>query len=186
MKSSLDIQTGRLRVPVSERDHTLGPAGAPVTLVEYADFECPYSAAARPVVQELLCLRGDTVRFAYRHFPLTNLYANAEFAAEAAEAAAVQGCFWRMHDWLFEHRDQLQPVAVTAAAERLGLDTTKFAQAVAARTYMERVREDFLGGLRSGVNGTPTFFVNGDRYDGAYLLDELLDAVDRTARRSVS
>lgn len=181
MMSSLDIQTGRLRIPVSARDHILGPAGAPVTLVEYADFECPYSAAARPVIQELLRLRGDRLRFVYRHFPLTNLHPNAEFAAEAAEVAATRGCFWLLHDWLFEHQDRLQPVCVTAVAERLGLDTTAFAQAVAARTYMQRVREDFLGGLRSGVNGTPSFFVNADRHDGGYLLDELIEAVDRAA-----
>jgi protein-disulfide isomerase len=181
MMSSLDIQTGRLRIPVSARDHILGPADARVTLVEYADFECPYSATARPVIQELQRLRGDTLRFVYRHFPLINLHSNAELAAEAAEVAGAHGCFWLVHDWLFEHQNQLQPVCVTAAAEWLGLDTAAFAQAVAARTYMERVREDFLGGLRSGVNGTPSFFINGDRHDGGYLLDELIEAVDRTA-----
>jgi protein-disulfide isomerase len=177
MQSSLDIRPGRLRVPVSARDHTLGPADARVTLVEYADFQCPYAGLAYRAIQQLLRLRGD-VRFVFRHFPLVNLYPSGEFAAEAAEVAGAQGRFWLMHDWLFTHQDQVRPVWVTAAAERLGLDTAAFTRAVAARTYLERVRNDFLGGLRSGVNGTPTFFINDVRHEGGYDLDELLEAVD--------
>lgn len=181
MKSSLDISPGRLREPITARDHVLGPAHAPVTVVEYADFQCPYSAGAYPVVQQLLRLRGDSLRFVYRHFPLATMFPDAEFAAEAAEVAGEQGRFWLMHDWMFTHQDQLRPVFVTAAAQRLGLDPAAFTQAISARTFLDRVREDFLGGLRSGVNGTPTFFVNEVRHDGGYLLDELLEAVDTAA-----
>ena len=125
MQSSLDIRPGRLRVPVSARDHTLGPTDARVTLVEYADFQCPYAGLAYRAIQQLLRLRGD-VRFVFRHFPLVNLYPSGEFAAEAAEVAGAQGRFWLMHDWLFTHQDQVRPVWVTAAAERLGLDTAAF------------------------------------------------------------
>jgi len=181
MRSSLDIRPGRLRVPVNARDHTLGPADAPVTLVEYADFQCPYAGLAYPVIQRALRLRRGVVRFVYRHFPLVNLYPDGEFAAEAAEVAGAQGRFWSMHDWLFTHQDRARPVWVTAAAHRLGLDTAAFTRAVAARTYLQRVRDDFLGGLRSGVNGTPTFFVNGVRHEGGHDLDDLLEAVDAAA-----
>ncbi len=178
MRSTLDMQTGLLQVPVTNRDHLLGPPDALVTLLQYGDFECPYCGAAHPTLQELIRLRGDVMRFAFRHFPLTNMHPHAEFAAEAGEAAGAQGQFWAMHDWLYEHQQDLQPVAVAAAAERLGLDTAAFAEDLASRRYLPRIREDFVGGLRSGVNGTPTFFVNGVRDDGGYSLDELLAAVD--------
>lgn len=178
MRSTIDMQTGLLQVPVTNRDHIRGPVDALVTLVEYGDFECPYCGAAHPTLQELVRLRGDVMRLVFRHFPLTNMHPHAEFAAEAAEAAGAQDQFWPMHDWVFEHQRDLQPVAVAAAAEQMGLDTAAFAEDLASRTYLPRIREDFVGGLRSGVNGTPTFFVNGVRNDGGYSLDELLDVVD--------
>lgn len=178
VRTSLEIHTGQLQVPVTEADHVLGTPGAPVTMVEYGDYECPYCAAAHPVVVDVLRLRMPVMLFAYRHFPLSNVHPHAEFAAEAAEAAGAQGRYWAMHDWLFEHQTQLEPAYVTAATERMGLDVAAFAQVLSARAYFPKVQQDFMTGLRSGVNGTPTFFINGVRHDGAASLADLLGAVD--------
>ncbi|MFI5913356.1 DsbA family protein [Dactylosporangium sp. NPDC051541] len=171
----------RLVVPVTDRDHTIGPGDAPVTLVEYGDYQCPYCVMAYPVVGELLRRRQGTVRFAYRHFPLTNVHPFAEMAAEAAEAAGAQRRFWPMHDWLFEHQDELDAATIVTAAEALGLDGEAIAEAIRGHRYLERVRSDFIGGVRSGVNGTPAFLVNAVRHGGGYSVDELEFAVDEAA-----
>ena len=184
MRTKLDIRDGRLQTPITDQDNVLGDADAPVQIVEYGDYECPYCGAAHPVVADLLSQRGPVVRFAYRHFPLTNVHKHAEFAAEAAEAAGAQGNYWTMHDWLFEHQQQLKPSLVTEAAARTGLDTALFTQQLSARTFHPKVQEDFMTGLRSGVNGTPTFFINGIRHDGPATLPALLAAVDGAAGRS--
>ncbi len=173
---------GRLAVPVNDNDHLRGSADAPVTLVEYGDYQCPYCAMAYPVVEDLLRERRDTVRFAYRHFPLTNVHPYAETAAEAAEAAGTRGRFWPAHRWLFQHQDRLDPGYLVAGTAQLGLDAEAIATDLETHTYADRVRADFLGGMRSGVTGTPTFFVNGLRHHGGYGLADLLAVVDAAAR----
>ena len=178
MRTNLDIHQGRLQMPISDRDHVLGPADAPVDVVEYGDYECPYCGAAYPIVADLLRQRGSAIRFAFRNCPLTNVHTHAEFAAEAAEAAGAQGQYWPMHDWLFEHQQQLELSAVIEAAALTGMDTAVFAEDLSAHTFRPKVQEDFMSGLRSGVNGTPTFFFNGLRHDGPATLRALLAAAD--------
>ncbi|MGI5241825.1 DsbA family protein [Dactylosporangium sp. CA-139066] len=181
MTTPLQTASARLVVPVTERDHTLGPVDAPVTLVEYGDYQCPYCGRAYPIVGELLHRRQGAILFAYRHFPLTNVHPVAEMAAEAAEAAGSKGRFWQMHDWLFEHQDELDAMTILAGAEAVGLDAEAIAGAIRSHHYLDKVRFDFVSGVHSGVNGTPTFFINGDRHDGGYSLPELEFAVDEAA-----
>ncbi len=172
----------QLTVPVAaDRDHIQGPDGAPVTLVEYGDYECPYCGAAYPVLKEIQAQMGDGLRFVFRNFPITSSHPRAEKAAEAAEAAATQGHFWEMHGQLYEHQQQLTGEHLHAYAQALGLDLKRFDQDLADNVFAPRVREDFMSGVRSGVNGTPTFFINGVRYDGSHDLNSLLAAV-RSAR----
>jgi protein-disulfide isomerase len=167
----------RLTVPPGGRDHVLGSRTAPVTLLEYGDYECPFCGAAHLVVKQLLRIKDDEVAYAYRHFPMTQIHPHAQQAAEAAEAASEQGRFWEMHDLLFTHQDRLGVGDLLGYAAELRLDVARFALDLDAHTYAPRVREDFLSGIRSGVNGTPTFFVNGVRHNGGYDLDSLLTAV---------
>jgi len=174
-----DTQSARLVLPVSERDYSQGPGDAPVTLVEYGDFECPYCGRAYPIVKEVQRRLGDRLRFVFRNFPLTQVHPRAQHAAEAAEAAGAQGKFWAMHDALFEHQRHLEDDDLTRYAGELGLDTAAFEREMAAHAHAGRVREDFTSGVRGGVNGTPTFFINGVRHDDAYDLDTLLDAIER-------
>ena len=181
MTTPFQVSSGRLAVPVGEEDHIRGEAGAPVTLVEYGDYQCPYCGMAHPIVAELLRQRRGIVRLVYRHFPLANVHRFAELAAEVAEAAGVRGRFWQMHDWLFEHQDLIDPVNLRLAVEGLGMDAKAVADEVDAHVYLSRIRRDFIGGVRSGVNGTPTFFINGVRHDGGYSLVELEHAVDEAA-----
>ena len=176
MRTPFHVAT-ELTTPVTTEDHSVGADEAPVTLVEYGDFECRYSGAAMPAVQRLLRLRLQTVRFVYRHFPLVNAHPHAEMAAEAAEAAGTRGRFWALHDWLFEHRP-LDPVQIMLGVEEAGLDSTAVAHELVGRQHADRVRRDFASGVRSGVTGTPTFFVNGLRHEGGYGLADLLAAVD--------
>jgi len=171
----------RLILPVGERDHAQGPAGAPVTLVEYGDYECPYCGEAYPIVKELQERMGDRLRFVFRNFPLTQSHPHAEHAAEAAEAAAAQGKFWEMHDRLYEHQRQLDDTALVRHAAELGLEAARFDREMAEHAHADRVREDFMSGVRSGVNGTPTFFINGVRHDGSYDLETLTEAIERAA-----
>jgi protein-disulfide isomerase len=173
--------TATLAVSVSDRDHIQGPETAPVTLVEYGDLECPYCGAAHPVVKAIQQRLGDQMRFVFRHFPLTNVHPHAEHAAEAAEAAGAQGQFWEMHDILFEHQDALDDRDLVAYADALDLDVQRFVDETTRHVYALRVREDFVGGVMSGVNGTPTFFINGVRHDGGYDLASLLAAVEDAA-----
>jgi protein-disulfide isomerase len=169
-------------VPVSaDRDHIQGPDGALLTLVEYGDYECPYCGAAYPIIKEIQAQMGERLRFVFRNFPITTSHPNAQEAAEAAEAADVQGHFWEMHDQLFEHQDHLRLDDLRSYARALGLDLKRFDYELADNLYAQKVRDDFMGGVRSGVNGTPTFFVNGVRYDGAHNLESLLAAVRSAA-----
>ena len=174
--------TSELTLPVDDaRDHIQGPADAPVTLVEYGDYECPYCGAAYPIVKEAQSRMGDRLRFAFRNFPITTSHPHAERAAEAAEAAASQGKFWEMHDVLYENQRQLEDADLHRYAEEVGLDVAAFDRDLANGAQVERVREDFMSGVRSGVNGTPTFYVNGLRHDGSYGLETLLAALERAA-----
>jgi protein-disulfide isomerase len=169
----------RLTTPVSERDHSQGPADAPVTLVEYGDYECPYCGMAYPIVKQVQAHFGDRLRFVFRNFPLGELHPHAEHAAEAAEAADAQGKFWPMHDRIFEHQKRLRDEDLRTYAAEEGLDADRFAVDLAGHAFAGRVREDFMSGVRSGVNGTPTFFVDGLRHDGPWDADNLIAAIER-------
>ena len=157
----------RLTQPVSARDHAQGPADAPLTLVEYGDYQCPYCGAAYPVVRRLQKTLGQKLRFVFRNFPLTQSHPYALLAAETAEAAALQNKFWEMHDLLYERQAQLTPDIIPSWAEKLGLDLETMGLDISQGVIEERIKEDRQSGIRSGVNGTPTFFVNGTRFDGA-------------------
>jgi len=171
-----------LTMPVAEdRDHIQGPADAAVTLVQYGDYECPYCGAAYPIIKQVQARMGDRLRFVFRNFPITTSHPHAEQAAEAAEAAATQGRFWRMHDLLYEHQRRLRDQDLRAYAEQLGLDLERFDNELADHVHAERVHEDFMSGVRSGVNGTPTFYINGVRHDDSYELETLLAALERAA-----
>ena len=169
--------TTRLAVPVRERDHIRGPADAPITLVEYGGFECPFCGMAYPVVRELGRRLRERLRVVFRHFPLRDQHPHAQNAAEAAEAAAAQGRFWEMHDRLFEHQQALDDAHLIQYAAELGLDTDRFGRELTEHRYGDRVQEDLLSGLHSGVRGTPTFFVNGVRHEGRWELEHLLAAI---------
>jgi Na+/H+ antiporter NhaA len=162
-----------------ERDHIRGPDEAPVTVLEYGDFECPYCGQAEPIVRELLQSFGADVRYVFRHLPLADVHPNAQMAAEAAEAAGAQGKFWDMHDLLLDHQDELTPGALRRYAEDLGLDVDRFWEEVRTREYAPHVAEDVRSADESGVAGTPTFFINGRRHAGAYDIDTLTTAVRR-------
>ena len=168
MKSqkSKDVVDSKLVLPVAKRDHIQGPIDAPFALLEYGDYECPYCGDAYPVVQAIQRQLGDQLCFAFRNFPLVNSHPHAEHAAEAAESAGAQGKFWEMHDMLFENQNALEDDDLVQYAKELGLDARRLASEIAAGAHSARVREDFKSGARDGVNGTPTFFVNGVRYDG--------------------
>ena len=169
----------RLVLPVGPRDHGEGPANAPVTLVEYGDYECPHCARAYPIVKAVQKRLGRRLRFVFRNFPLKEMHPHAEHAAEAAEAAGAHGMFWPMHDALFEGQDALDDEHLIGYAADLGLDARRIAAELGEHAHAPRVREDFLSGVRSGVNGTPTFFLSGRRYDGSWDEEELVASIER-------
>jgi Na+:H+ antiporter, NhaA family len=175
----MEPQVATLSPPVDPaRDHVRGDPDAPVTLVEYGDFQCPYCGEAYPVVNELLERFGDQLLFVFRHMPLPDLHPRAPFAAEAAEAAGAQGRFWEMHDRLFEHQHQLTDAELRAHAEAVGVaDAARFDADLRDRVYEARVAEDFESGSRSGVPSTPRFFVNGLIHLGSASYPELLEAI---------
>ena len=175
------VDDTRLLVPVSARDHVWGPADAPITLVEYGDFECPFCKMAYPDLKELRRRLGDRLRIVFRHFPRPE-HPHARHAAEAAEAAASQGRFWEMHDALFEHQQALDEAHLVQYAADLGLDADRFRRELTTHVHHERVQEDVLSGIHSGVHGTPTFFINGARHDGRWELGPLLAAIDAADR----
>jgi len=173
---------GRLTPPVNDADHAQGPQDAPVTLVEYGDYECPHCGRAHPIVKEVQRRLGARLRFVFRNFPLAQAHPHATSAAEAAETAATQGRFWEMHDLLFEHQTALDEPHLLQYAATVGVDREQFQADLAAHTYAERVRRDFVSGVRSGVNGTPTFFINGIRYDDDWDLASLEAALRAKTR----
>jgi protein-disulfide isomerase len=164
-----------------DRDHIRGAERAPVTLVEYGDYQCPYCGQAEVVVRELLVSFGDDLRYVWRHLPLNDVHPNAQMGAEATEAAAAQGAFWEMNDKLLQHQDALAPPDLARYAEELGLDVERFWDELRRREHAGRVGEDVASADASGVVGTPTFFINGRRHQGAYDVETLTAAV-RAAR----
>jgi protein-disulfide isomerase len=169
-----------LATPVSEaRDHIQGSANAPVTLVQYGDYECPYCGAAYPIVKEVQARMGNRLRFVFRNFPISTSHPHAEQAAEAAEAAASQGKFWQMHDLLYENQKHLRDQDLRRYAVELALDLERFDRELAEHVHAARIHEDFMSGVRSGVNGTPTFYINGVRHDDSYEIGALLAGLER-------
>jgi protein-disulfide isomerase len=168
-----------LAVAVHADDHALGPANAPLTLVEYADYECPDSRRAYPIVKALLRRFGPRLRFVFRHFPLTQLHGQAEHAAEVAEAAGAQGKYWEMHDRLYERQFALDDEYLIEYAGDLGLDAARVQRELEGHVHLAHVRADFKGGVQSGVKGTPTFFVNGVRFRGPWVEELLARALEQ-------
>ncbi len=172
------MSEGELTPPVDPgRDHVRGPANAPVTLVEYGDYECPFCGRAYPIVKRLQQEYGDRLRFVWRHFPRPE-HPHGRIAAEAAEAAGAQGKYWEMHDALFAHQDALEPVDLERYAADLGLDVERFRHDLTAHTFHSRVGEDLEHAVHSGAHGTPTFFVNGRRHLGRDDYDDLKATID--------
>jgi protein-disulfide isomerase len=163
------------------KDHAQGPASAPITLVEYGDYECPYCGEAYPALKKVQKRMGNNLRFVFRNFPLTQMHPYAFAAAEAAEAAGAQGKFWEIHDMLYEHQNNLEPQALVGYAKTLGLDMERFVKDVNDGAFTAKIKHDFQTGLMSGVNGTPSLFINGERYDGAFDTESLLEVMQTVA-----
>jgi protein-disulfide isomerase len=171
-----DTDVARLTMPVSQRDHIQGDS-AQATLVEYGDYECPYCGQAYPIVKEVQKHLKNKLQFVFRNFPITQIHPHAQQAAEAAESAAAQNKFWDMHDHLYEHQQALDDSHLERYASKLELDLDRFNHDMSSHAHAQRIREDFLSGVRSGVNGTPTFYINGIRYNGSWDLQTLLKAL---------
>lgn len=172
----------RLTPPVGEEDHIAGPPTAAITLVAYCDFECPYCGEAFPLIKQLQAQLGENLRYVFRHFPLLDKHPNAEQAAEAAEAAGAQDQFWAMHDLLFENQEALEATDLYAYAESLAIDLEQFAEDFSGRRFATRVASNIRSGRRSGVTGTPTFFINGISHTNEETLERL--ALDLRERRA--
>jgi protein-disulfide isomerase len=173
-----------LTVPLSEQDHIQGPRSAPVILIEYGDYQCPYCHNAWPMVKAIRERFGDRVAFIFRHFPQSAVHPQAGAAAKAAEAAAAQGKFWEMHDLLFTNQQELDSLDMTHLALKLGLEVYAFESSLEQDSHQRRIRDDYAGGIRSGVRGTPTFFINGCRYGGGVDLESLTDAIESRLGKS--
>jgi protein-disulfide isomerase len=178
-----DIPVPAALLPRPAYDHIQGPINAPIALIEYGDYECPYCGAAYPMIKAIQERLGDGLCFVFRNFPLADSHPHAQRAAEAAEAAGAQGKFWEMHDILYEYQEDLEDENLAEYAAILGLDVDRFTADLLAGTYAERVRKDFRGGVSGGVNGTPTFFINGILYQGAYDFEELLATLTKAQTR---
>jgi protein-disulfide isomerase len=175
----LDSTQPRLANPVTEQDHAQGPADAPITLLEFGDYECPDCGNAYPVIKRLIAEMGPRLRFVFRNFPLSNVHPHASVAAQAAEAAAAQGKFWEMHDLLYEHQRELADIEMSKFALRIGLEIYRFDADLASERFSRRVTADYESGVRSGVTGTPTFFINGVRFVGEKDYETLKAALDQ-------
>jgi len=172
-------EIGKLNLPVNDHDHIQGPRTAPVNLVEYGDYECPYTGQAYPIVKEIQKHLGDKLLFVFRNFPLREIHPRAKHAAEAAEAAAAQGKFWDMHDYLFEHQQALDDNHLLKNAAALGIDTDKFRSEMSGHIYTSMIDRSLGEGIASGVEGTPSFFINGVRHNGSWDLETLLAAIKK-------
>lgn len=155
-----------LQPAIGDHDHLQGPKQAPIQLVEYGDYQCSYCGEAYPEVKATQQALGDKLEFVFRNFPLPDVHPHAQGAALAAEAAALQGKFWEMHDALYEHQNQLDATHLEGFAKQLGLDVERFKRDMHSQAVASKVQADFESGVRSGVNGTPSFFVNGQKFDG--------------------
>jgi protein-disulfide isomerase len=172
-----------LTTSISARDHIQGRDDAPVTLLEYADYQCPYCGAVHPVIKRLQKALGKKLRFVFRNFPLTHSHPYALLAAEAAEAAGLQGKFWEMHDVIFENQTSLEPEILPAWAHQAGVDVAKFAKDIGQPAITQRIKDDYASGNESGVDGTPSFFINGIRFAGDDTFESLRAALlDAEAR----
>ncbi len=160
----------RLAIPVNAEDHVQGLESAEVTLVEYGDYECPHCGLAYPIIKAVQKKSGSKLRFVFRNFPLSSMHPFAELAAEVAEVAGAQGKFWEMHDAIYENQDLLGEEMLGELAQKLKLNMNRFNGDINTRKFKDRVKKDFMGGVKSGVNGTPSLFINGERFDGS--LDE--------------
>lgn len=179
---SMTMWRSMLTLPVSPvRDHIRNGANASLTLLEYGDYECPFCGAAHQVVKAIEAQAGAALRFAFRHFPLTTIHPHSELAAEAAEAAGSQGKFWAMHDMLYANQQNLEAPHLVTYAAAIGLDVPRFTDELNAHVHLPKVTEDFISGVRSGVNGTPTFFINGVRHDGGWDYPSLVAALQQAA-----
>ena len=173
-----------LKIPIGVDDHVQGRPDVPISIVEYGDYECPGCGLAYPIVKAVQKHFGGNLRFVFRNFPLAQIHPNAETAAETAEWAGSEGRFWQMHDSLYENQGLLGLPLYCALAQGLGFSEAALAEALESRSFHPRVRQDFMGGVRSGVNGTPTFFINGRRHDGSYEFGHLVAAIDRAFGRN--
>jgi protein-disulfide isomerase len=169
----------KLSSPLSAKDHRQGDPDAPCTLVEYGDYQCPSCGQAYPIVKRVQKHFGKRLSLVFRNFPLTQMHPYAEPAAETAEFAGAHGKFWEMHDLLYENQGRLDEELLVELAEQLRLVPARLVQALESKEFEPRVKADFSSGVRSGVNGTPTFFINGQRHDGPYDFSSLVDAIDR-------
>jgi len=171
----MSSEYSKLSLPVDRnRDHIQGPDTAPITLVEYGDYECPYCGQAYPIIKQIQDYFQDNLRFVFRNFPLTQVHPHAQKAAEAAEAADTQNKFWNMHDYLYEHQQALDERHLEKYAKIIGLNLERFNDDMKNHIHASRIREDFLSGIQSGVNGTPSFYINEIRYDGSWDFDTLI------------
>ncbi len=171
-----------LKIPVTQEDHIQGDENAPITLVEYGDFECPYCGMAYPIVQRVQKHFGKRLRFVFRNFPLIENHPHAGIAAMAAEFAATKNKFWGMHDLLYEHQEFLSIADLLKYAESLNLSAADLKIAIEKETFASKIKNDFLGGVESGVNGTPTFFINGNHYEGSFEYEEFLAAIEKQSQ----
>jgi len=167
-----------LKVPVTPEDHIQGKTNAPITLVKYGDYQCPYCKMADMVVKKLQGHFGDQLKFVFRNFPLNEIHPYAEVAAEAAEFASAYGLFWEMHDLIYENQESLSRSFLLELGASLNLSKKELANAFVNTIYEHRVKKDFIGGVRSGVNGTPTFFINNLRYNGPFDFENLANAIN--------
>jgi protein-disulfide isomerase len=184
MDAALNNEEHWLADPVQGQDHSVGPAAAPITIVEYGDYECPDCLNAVPIIEEVRQNLGDRLRFVFRHFPQNSIHPHASVAAEAAEAAADQGKFWEMHKLLFKHQKLLADMDFSHLALTLGLEIYQFANSLSLQQHRQRIRDDYEGAIRSGAKKTPTLFINGRRLDGPINAKTILSAAQAALEES--
>lgn len=181
----METEIVKLTLPVSHRDHIQGEdTAAPLTLLEYGDYECPYCGQAYPIIKQVQKHFGSKLRFVFRNFPVSQIHPHAQHAAEVAECAATQNKFWEMHDYLYEHQQALDDKHLEKYASELALDLARFKNDMSIHVHAARVREDFLSGVRSGVNGTPTFYIDNIRYNGSWDLETLLETLKSVIKKA--
>jgi protein-disulfide isomerase len=184
LNKNLETEIVKLTLPVSLRDHIQGKDTSPLTLLEYGDYECPYCGQAYPIIKQVQKHFGSKLRFVFRNFPVSQIHPHAQHAAEAAECAATQNKFWEMHDYLYEHQQALDDQHLEKYASELALDLARFKNDMSMHVHAARVREDFLSGVRSGVNGTPTFYIDNTRYNGSWDLETLLETLRSAIKKA--